>query len=47
MHKPDKWTVVAYTDDVVVVFAMCICGDDECHFTASVGKANFIHIPRS
>jgi hypothetical protein len=32
-HKPAKWYVVG--NSPLIVSAMCVCGDDECYFTAT------------
>jgi hypothetical protein len=32
-HSPSKWVLCVNQPDLVVLSAMCVCGDDNCHFT--------------
>lgn len=40
-HKPSEWKLVVQDSDVLVVTAMCICGDDDCYFRGSIYKSQW------
>lgn len=42
-HRPGRWQVVSDSDDSVTVSAMCVCGDDDCHYTGTVYDSNWVH----
>lgn len=42
-HRPSRWRVVSDSSTAVVVSAMCVCGDDECHFTATAYDTSWVH----
>lgn len=43
-HKPDRWRVVDAGPKSVVLSAMCICGNDDCHYTAVSWHDTWMHI---
>lgn len=47
VHAPnDNWVVVSGNsarDKVIVMHAMCICGDDDCGWTATAGSRDFVN----
>lgn len=43
-HRPDRWRVVSDGPDSVTVSAMCVCGHDECHYTATAYDRSWVHV---
>jgi len=44
---PDTWAMVVRQSDLVVVSAMCICGNDDCLFTGTVYRNQLVNVTKN
>jgi|KBSMisStaDraftv2_1062788.scaffolds.fasta_scaffold1072756_2 hypothetical protein len=46
-HEPKNDWIVVHSDDLVIVMsAMCVCGDDDCSFTATAEVKKAVNVTR-